>query len=376
MKKTLFLISAICCIISVDAQNSSAPVAGTASYTNSVLDGNGLLGHTYSLSKTGLNFSYSSQKLGQRFSPPGIVQPATFAISGIPATAVVEKMYLWTTTSGNGAAITVNIVNPNNDTSNTQMAIVGSGPDVCWSYPGAYTYRADVTSEYTGNGNYIISGLPVGSTNDVNGATLFIIYSDSTASFTGTISLHDGAVTINGGNTTQTVSTFTTTGVPDAAYGIMMIGDLQGLGAQLTIENDSTFTVTEDWWNTIVDAIPMTSGQTSCSFTVSSSGDCYNFAVAGVYFQDSVVTSIEESVFWSSLNVFPNPGDGAFSVTVDNFRSDVTIDVIDVSGRLISSRRIGSGGESRVSFSDLASGIYLVRCISGKEVVCRKAVVY
>ena len=121
-------------------------------------NGNGTLGVIFDMQKCGLNYAHASQRLGKRFSPAGINQPAPFVISGIPTCAVIEKAYLWAEGSGNGAAQTATIAGPLR-TANYPMAIVGTGPDKCWGYGGTYTYRADVTASFGGNGTYNVSGL-------------------------------------------------------------------------------------------------------------------------------------------------------------------------------------------------------------------------
>jgi hypothetical protein len=59
-------------------------------------------------------------------------------------------------------------------------------------------YRADVTNLVSGNGSYTVAGLPgnlVGG-NDSQGASLVVIYRDSTAPLT-TIVINDGAVALD-----------------------------------------------------------------------------------------------------------------------------------------------------------------------------------
>jgi hypothetical protein len=189
-------------------------------------NGNGTLGSVYSQTKCGLNFSTASQRLGQRFSPIGVPQPAPFVISGIPACATIEKAYLWTEGSGNGAAQTATINGPYG-TGNYPMAIVGQGPDKCWSYAGSYTYRADVTPSIGGNGTYNISGLltnPPTSGNDMDGATLLVIWSDPTQTYRGTIILADGAIVINGGVTTYNMTYPAVCGATTGAAAIFVCG--------------------------------------------------------------------------------------------------------------------------------------------------------
>lgn len=262
---------------------------------NTPQDGSTVLGPTYQASACGLNYATASQKIGQRISPAGVPQPATFAIAGIPATATILKAYVWCDASGNGAPITINVTDPFALSTNFAMTLIGSDVDKCWGYVGTYSYRADVTASITGNGNYTISGFPTSvssaGTNDVDGATMMVIWSDPTASYQGDIVIWDGCVVINGGVTTQTINNFTAcTGTVSNARAFLAIADLQGLGAQLSMNSSVPFGITEDWWNYVDQPTTVTPGQTTSQFDINSSGDCYNFCMMGLYFQSNCQT--------------------------------------------------------------------------------------
>ncbi|MFN8712368.1 MAG: PKD domain-containing protein [Bacteroidota bacterium] len=263
-------------------------------------NGNGTLGQIYNFSKCGLNFTQASQRLGQRFSPVGVPQPAAFAISGIPACAVIEQAYLWTEGSGDGSAQTATIVNPAAATQNFPMALVGSGPDKCWGYAGSHTYRANVTPVISGNGNYTISGLftsPPTSGNDMDGATLMIIYSDPTAAFTGSMVIHDGAVVINGGTTTQTLTGMSVCQNVAAANAtaFCMVGDIQMAGQTCTM-NGTNAPFAWNWWNYVSVNTALTTGQTTSAYTMTSGGDCFNLCVIGMYFRTTCTPCTSSSL--------------------------------------------------------------------------------
>ncbi len=257
-------------------------------------DGSAVLGPTFQMSECGLNYAAASQKIGQRISPAGVPQPAAFAIAGIPATAVIQKAYVWCDASGNGIPITLNITNPATVSTNFAMPQIGNDIDKCWGYAGTYSYRTDVTSCITGNGNYMISGFPTNpptSGNDVDGATMMVIWSDPTATWQGDIVIWDGCVVINGGTTTQSMGNFSAcNGTVSNARAFMCVADLQGLGATMSMNGSTPFTITEDWWNYIDQPTTVTPSQSSAAFDVNSSGDCYNFCVMGLYFQSTCQT--------------------------------------------------------------------------------------
>ena len=254
-------------------------------------DGNGILQQSYNQKKTGLDYVTSSKRLGQRSPLAGHVQPTTFAISGIPAGAVIEKAFVWISTSGNGIPINISIQNPSAITSSFPMSMIGSGPDKCWGYAGSYGYRADVTSSITGNGNYVISGLPTGFPNDIDGATLMIIYSDLNASFEGHIIINDGVVIRNGGSSTQTLTGINANSSISSARAFVGIGDIQFNSTQLIMNGTDASNFPFNWWNYEERSTSLAEGQTSANFTVNSSGDCWNWIFMGIYYQTPVPCS-------------------------------------------------------------------------------------
>jgi len=249
-------------------------------------DGNGTFSMTYSFSKCGLNFTTASQRLGQRFTPPGPAQPATFAISGIPACATIEKAFLYVEGSGNGAAQTATIVGPAG-TQNFPMTLIGTQGDKCWGYQSSVTYRADVTTVVTGNFNYLISGIltnPPNAGNDMDGATLIVIYSDPMQTYQGTMQIDDGAIERSGGTATHTMNFAAPCGNPQNAQAIMGVGDMQFDGETVVL-NATPATYTFNWWNYFQVATTVTAAQTTADFTVTAGGDCFNLAFAGLYYQ-------------------------------------------------------------------------------------------
>ncbi|MEW6467466.1 MAG: gliding motility-associated C-terminal domain-containing protein [Bacteroidota bacterium] len=289
---TLFILS-----ISANAQLPGASGNGSdagGSEPPVPQDGSGTLGSTYVFNKCGLNYVTASNKLGQRFvvsccpSTPGVAQPAAFNITGIPSGAVIEKAFLWFDISGNGLAVTCTITNPLSNTFNIPATLIGSCQDKCWSFPGTYSYRADVTSTIAGNGNYMISGIPTSpnqSGNDVDGATLMVIYSDASVSYRGDIVIFDGCNVVNGGTTTSTASGFSACGNSTTARAFLCIADLQQLGTTMSLNGGPFITTTEDWWNFVEVNTTVASGQNTSSFSVNGPSDCYNLMMVGLYYQ-------------------------------------------------------------------------------------------
>lgn len=317
------------------------------------LNGNGTLGQIYNNQQCGLNFVQASNRIGQRFSPAGTGNPSTFSISGIPPCAnnpgSILRAYLWAGTSGNGAPMTASITNPVGTTQSFPMTIVGSGPDKCWGYSGSYTYRADVTSLITGNGNYVINGFLLGGTNDVDGATLMIIYQDPQATYRGHIILHDGAVVINGGSTTQNVTGINACANSTYAVAFSSIADLQMAGT-LTM-NGTNAPFTWNWWNYTQVNTNITNGQANSAFTMNTSGDCFNFAMAGIYYQTTSCITCPSG---------PNPLVLTMSSTDASCAGNTGTATVTPSGVPAPYTYLWSNGANTQSISNLAAGTYTV----------------
>ncbi|MES2678646.1 MAG: hypothetical protein V4635_02120, partial [Bacteroidota bacterium] len=201
--KITFLSFFICFKLALFSQtNQFYTPAGLSNSKNQpahIFNGNQGIATSYTRTACGLNYVYASSPLFARTGNnyiPGVLQPATFSISGLPLCATIEKAFLYVGTSGASVTINTSITNPGNGNSNFPLSLIGSGPDKNWGFAGSYTYRADVTAIIAGNGPYFISGIPTSTSNtadDANGAMLLIIYSDRSQNYTGSIVIADGS---------------------------------------------------------------------------------------------------------------------------------------------------------------------------------------
>ena len=274
---------------------------------NKTNNGNGVIQTSYTLTGCGLNFVYADHPLYKRpFSfQVGVNQPAAFNISGIPACAIVQKAFLYVGTSGNGIAITASITNPASASNTFPMTIIGQDQDKCWSYAGSYAYRADVTSIISGNGNYIISGIPTSpplTGNDADGALLIIIFSDQTQSYTGSIVLADGCQTKPPGPVTSTITGFNVCGSPTTYTNFLLVSDLQkvantNLNLNSTTSNYVLTTAQQQAWNFVVDpGTAPVANQNSAVYNVGpNASDCYDMIVAGMYYRTTCLVCTPSS---------------------------------------------------------------------------------
>lgn len=266
----------------------------------------GSIATSYTMSACGLNYIQVSKPLFQRLIPPypqSPTQPVTYNVSGLPPCATVLKAFLYTGVLGSGTtAVTSTITNPANTTSSYPMTLVGGDVDLCWSYAGSFTYRADVTSAISGNGNYQISGIPVsgnGINDDAEGATLFIIYSDPAQAYTGNIIIADGCQANNNGVSTSQISGFNVCGTPTLTEHFMIIADMQGdadaelvFNTLFTTPNHTVVAANQNIWDfTSGPGAPAFTGQSSAVYGIATVlGDCMAMMMAGMYYRSDCFT--------------------------------------------------------------------------------------
>ncbi|MES2679668.1 MAG: T9SS type A sorting domain-containing protein [Bacteroidota bacterium] len=300
-----------------DAQVGNPSVPGTVcqncpskgSGGQAVMNGTASIATSYTMSACGLNFTQASIDLHQRAvspnSTPGAVQPATMTISGIPPCSYVVKAFLYIGVIGNGVPFTPSLV-AGGDTQPVPLTLIGTDQSPCWSQTGTFIYKGDVTAFVTGNGNYTISGVPVfPSATDAEGATLFVIYSDLSQSYTGNIVIADGCqVNVGINNVGNSISGFSVCGTPTLTSNFMIIGDLQGLApchlslnTPTTTPNYTTTPSNDKVWDFFsAPGAPASIGQSTASYGLQNTGgDCLFLTLAGMYYRTSCLTCLTQA---------------------------------------------------------------------------------
>jgi gliding motility-associated-like protein len=264
---------------------------------NTIQNGNGTIATSYTTTACGLGFTTATVRLNRRsfsFTPAqGVLQPANMVVSGIPPCFTIVKAFLYVGGSGNGVAITANLTNPLLVAGAYPMTMIGQHTDKCWGYVGTYNYRADVTAAISGNGTYVLSGIPcLGTTpNDMDGATLIIMYTDPTQTFTGHMVIGDGCREVSGGTITNNITGFNVCGATNSTQNFVIVSDLQRIAAtpinfNSAVANYTWATTSQNVWDYIQQpGAPATAGQTSATYGFSNSSDCYNFVAAGMYYR-------------------------------------------------------------------------------------------
>jgi gliding motility-associated-like protein len=289
--------------------SATTPIINSKGGLKTVFNGNEAIATSYTATACGLNYAAANFNLNQRNFPNGIgvgaAQPASFTVSGIPTCGKIFKAFLYTSCESGSIApiISTSIINPLSTNSVFPMTVIGAGNTKCWGglgFTNSYSYRADITPIISGNGIYSLSGLPVfpGPT-DVNGASLFIIYTDESQNYTGSIVIADGIITTPGIPTIQaTVSGFSVCGTPTLTTNFMIIDDLQRLDdVDLAFNNTGTnYTVPMGtqlpWMLFNVPGTPAFSGQTSATYGADSffGSDCIGMIMAGMYYRTGCLT--------------------------------------------------------------------------------------
>jgi hypothetical protein len=319
------LMLPLCLFSQADGTPQSLTPVQRIAAQQQLLNGNDTLNRIYSNTACGLNYTQSTVRLGQRFTPIGIAQPAPMLINALPGCAEIDTAFLWFELLGTTPpAPVITLTNPQGNSISVQSQLVGSSIDVCWGMNGTHVYRADVTSIISTNGTYTISGIPVSaslSNVDAEGATLLIVYKDPSVSYTGTLLIDDGAATVAGGQLSHTMTGISACATSTSANAFLMVGDLQfddiisfGLNAVPFQYN---------WWNYIVDStVQISALQNSFTYSMYSAGDCYTFAVAGLYFQNNCQTCV-------AVN---NPINFTSSITPATCNNNGSISISNVTG--------------------------------------------
>lgn len=300
------------------SQNGVPGACHTAPDKNvSVLNGSGTLGMSYSQTGCGLNYVQASQLIETRsvaagFNTNGTGLPTTLSIGGIPGGHTILQAFVWYTVSyKTGPQITSVVIN------NTTVAAtnIGQHGQKCWSEMGSVVYRADVTAQVNGNGNYTVDITGLGDKNwEVDGVTLMIIYKDNSANYEGTLIVWDGMNTCSAGGCTltQTMTMSPACANSTAGNAFLIVSDMQTASINppqhaSTLNGTLINNLSNDFYNFDVANTNVTAGQNSASFGTAAiyGSDCFGWSVMGLYYQTtSCATCIPCAM---TLNISPTP---------------------------------------------------------------------
>ena len=310
-KQLLFFVCSVLISVAAFSQTGSCSTCTNGSNSNknpNPLDGTGTLGVSFQKDSCGLNFVQSSVLTETRsaqysFNANGTGFPTTCSISGLPTTtcAPIFKAFVYYVASyqsPTAPATTVSITNPNSVNAVFPATLIGTGGSKCWGETGTAVYRADVTSNISGNGNYAIDLNGFTNKNwEVDGVTLFIIYRDPLATYQGSLVLWDGDITDIDVVTPLTMTGFNTCAAsnPGTGQAFLILSDRQANinGNQHNpVLNGATQTYPNDFWCWDQLSTNFTLNQTTSQFSVEGTGfDCYTWAMMGIYYQTNGCTT-------------------------------------------------------------------------------------
>ncbi|MGN6108933.1 MAG: DUF4215 domain-containing protein [Kofleriaceae bacterium] len=208
---------------------------------------------------------------------------ATITVAGIPANATVQRALLyWAISNGSDTTATF----AGQPVTGQQVAV---GGQTCWGGTNR-TFRADVTGRVTGNGNYVVTGLPSALLTlgpDTDGVALMVVYQVASQPAR-RILIRDGAITTA---VRDDVATDTFPGLaaqPGMARLHMIVGDGQSSpDGQFTFAGQNLGT--NQWqggegplWDTQSYNINFTAPQASAAWRFTQDADCILFVASAL----------------------------------------------------------------------------------------------
>jgi large repetitive protein len=347
MKKKLLVLMLPFAMFGLTAQNicptchqgTKGTMIDTSSRSHHPIIGNGnsTLGQSYvDQNVCGLNYTQASILTETRssiynFNANGSGFPCTLNMSNLPCggNSNIIKAYVYyeaSYTENSPPSTDVVITNPNSNTATVAATLIGQAGPKCWGETGTAAYRADVTADISGTGNYGIN--LTGFRNaawEVDGVTLIIIYSNGAATYSGSISLWDGCIVeyyILGTETYSGINVCATSGTA-SAFGVF--GDIQSNvngGINTDKFNGTTATFSNIFWNFNSINTTVTSGQSTCQFDpyTNNGGDCYAWILAGLYWQNTTCVTCNPTSTMTLTTTPTNPtcgsNNGSITVTV------------------------------------------------------------
>lgn len=363
----------------IKPNGTAASVKGMAVYEtpkhNKPGNGSNVLANSYYKSAVGLNYVSASRLTETRSGAGHFNQayglPDTLVVSGLPASVIIDTVFVYFTASYteiSPPACTISITNPAMVANTYTCVTIGSAGPVCWSEVGTASYKTGVNPAIAGNGVYYvnISGF-TNPNGEVDGVTLFIVYTDPLSTTQGTIVIADGCESFMTTNLDDTLTGFTTcpTGT-SGALAFVLAGDIQanlnGGFVNFTM-NGTTATFVRDFWDIYTLNTVLGASQTSAAFMDDdgSVNDCYVVTMQGLYFQpcDNNL-AVHQLNINGSLEVYPNPAKNSININFPN-PIDGTIRITNVLGQQVYSEKIATiNNAEQIDISPYSNGVYFL----------------
>lgn len=76
-----------------------------------------------------------------------------------------------------------------------------------------------------------------------------------------------------------------------------------------------------------------------------------------------------EDIISTTLSVFPNPSSNFTTVQLHQYFDDFDLEVLDLSGKIILTKKNLTGNQAEVNTAGLQNGIYIIRAESGEKMI-------
>jgi hypothetical protein len=100
---------------------------------------------------------------------------------------------------------------------------------------------------------------------------------------------------------------------------------------------------------------------------------CTNTATVSI--DVNVCTGVDQTTIADGVNIFPNPNSGSFILSVNTTIGDLSIEIIDMQGRVVYSStetNVQSGFSKQISTGNFANGIYMLRLTTSSDQQIKK----
>ncbi len=109
-------------------------------------------------------------------------------------------------------------------------------------------------------------------------------------------------------------------------------------------------------------------GSQTVTYTFTDVNGCTN--TASVTISVNVCTGLADASLANGVNIFPNPNNGSFTLSINANVGDMTIEIVDMQGRVVSSsteKNVQAGFSKQISMEKVSNGVYMLRLTTSSE---------
>ncbi|CAN5214618.1 hypothetical protein BH09BAC5_BH09BAC5_17100 [soil metagenome] len=109
-------------------------------------------------------------------------------------------------------------------------------------------------------------------------------------------------------------------------------------------------------------------GASTATYTFTDANSCTNTATAVITV--NACTGVIESTFANGVNIYPNPNNGAFTLSVNANVGDMKIELTNIQGQIVYSsmeNNVNAGFTKQISIENLANGVYMLHLTTNSD---------